>query len=56
MPGRLAIRAPGPGERDVSLRQGLDIAVIGGGLAGLAAAWHLGARHRVTLYERHASP
>ncbi len=30
----------------------LDIAVIGSGVAGLGAAWSLGRRHRVTLYER----
>ena len=35
---------------------GADIAVIGGGLAGLAAAWALGREHRVTLYERHGQP
>lgn len=34
----------------------MDIAVIGGGVAGLSAAWWLGHRHRVTLYERHARP
>ena len=30
----------------------LDIAVIGTGVAGLAAAWLLAPRHRVTLYEQ----
>jgi uncharacterized protein len=34
----------------------LDIAVVGGGLAGLTAGWLLGQNHRVTLYERHAEP
>lgn len=29
----------------------LDIAVIGTGIAGMAAAWLLSARHRVTVYE-----
>ena len=27
------------------------IAIVGGGIAGLASAWTLAARHRVTLYE-----
>ena len=34
----------------------MKIAVIGGGLAGLAAAWLLSKRHTVTLFERHAQP
>jgi predicted NAD/FAD-binding protein len=34
----------------------MKIAVIGGGLAGLAAAWLLSKRHTVTLLERHAQP
>lgn len=34
----------------------MDIAVIGGGIAGLAAAWQLSRRHAVTLFERHAVP
>ena len=35
----------------------LNIAVVGGGLSGLAAAWMLGrGGHRVTLYERQARP
>ncbi len=28
------------------------IAVIGGGIAGLAAAWLLAVRHKVTLFEK----
>jgi predicted NAD/FAD-binding protein len=34
----------------------MKIAVIGGGIAGLAAAWLLSPRHQVTLFERHAQP
>lgn len=34
----------------------MKIAVIGGGIAGLAAAWQLSRRHAVTLFERHARP
>ncbi len=34
----------------------MKIAVIGGGLAGLCAAWLLSPRHQVTLLERHARP
>ncbi len=30
---------------------GLDIAVVGSGIAGLSCAWLLGQAHRVTLYE-----
>jgi len=30
----------------------LDIAVVGSGISGLASAWLLGTRHRVTLYEQ----
>ncbi|MCE2658055.1 MAG: NAD(P)-binding protein [Rubrivivax sp.] len=33
-----------------------DIAILGTGLAGLAAAWALGREHRVTLYEKHHEP
>jgi predicted NAD/FAD-binding protein len=36
------------------VRHGSEIAVIGGGIAGLAAAWRLSTHHRVTLFERHA--
>lgn len=35
------------------MRVSLDIAVIGGGIAGLSAAWRLSTHHRVTLMERH---
>ncbi|WP_457425481.1 FAD-dependent oxidoreductase [Roseateles sp. P5_E7] len=34
----------------------MNIAVIGGGIAGLVAAWQLSRRHAVTLFERHAVP
>lgn len=34
----------------------MDIAVIGGGIAGLVAAWRLSQRHAVTLFERQAAP
>lgn len=34
----------------------MEIAIIGGGIAGLAAAWMLSRRHRVTLFERQAQP
>lgn len=34
----------------------MKIAVIGGGIAGLVAAWQLSRRHAVTLFERHALP
>ena len=37
------------------MRMGLDIAVIGGGIAGLSAAWRLSTHHRVTLMERLAN-
>lgn len=34
----------------------MNIAVIGGGIAGLAAAWLLSRQHTVTLFERQAQP
>ena len=34
----------------------MSIAIIGGGIAGLAAAWWLSRRHAVTLFERQAQP
>ncbi|MCV2419185.1 NAD(P)-binding protein [Paucibacter sp. DJ4R-1] len=34
----------------------MNIAVIGGGIAGLVAAWQLSRRHAVTLFERQAVP
>jgi predicted NAD/FAD-binding protein len=38
------------------MTRGARIAVIGGGIGGLCAAWLLGRRHRVTLFERQARP
>lgn len=38
------------------MRNGMEIAVVGGGIAGLSAAWLLSARHRVTLLEKHPVP
>ncbi len=34
----------------------MNIAIIGGGLAGLVAAWLLSQRPAITLFERHAQP
>lgn len=39
-----------------SRRDSLDIAVIGSGIAGLASAWLLSKRHRVTLFEKDDRP
>ncbi|HSI41276.1 MAG TPA: FAD-dependent oxidoreductase [Xanthobacteraceae bacterium] len=36
--------------------EALDIAVIGSGISGMAAAWLLSQRHRVTVYEREVRP
>src|SRR6202012_833154 len=36
--------------------EGMEIAVIGSGIAGLSAAWLLSQRHRVTLYESAPRP
>jgi uncharacterized protein len=38
--------------RDSSGVQDLDVAVVGAGVAGLAAAWLLSHAHRVTVYEQ----
>jgi NADPH-dependent glutamate synthase beta subunit-like oxidoreductase/glutamate synthase domain-containing protein 3/ferredoxin len=47
--GRLALDLPAPGKADPT---GHSIAVIGGGPAGLSAAWQLGLKgHSVNLYE-----
>ncbi len=34
----------------------MRIAIVGSGIAGLSAAWLLGRRHKVTLFERHGRP
>ena len=34
----------------------MKIAVVGGGIAGLAVAWLLSRHHEVTLFERHTQP
>ena len=34
----------------------LDVAVVGSGISGLACAWLLAQRHKVTLYERETRP
>jgi predicted NAD/FAD-binding protein len=38
----------------MTLLEGKKIAVIGGGVAGITAAWLLGKRHSVTLFEKNA--
>jgi len=40
----------------MSSKPTLNIAVIGAGVAGLSAAWMLGVRHRVTLFEANDYP
>ncbi|MFZ5578996.1 MAG: NAD(P)/FAD-dependent oxidoreductase [Pseudomonadota bacterium] len=40
----------------MSHEQGLNIAVIGAGVAGLVSAWLLGSRHRVCLFEANDYP
>jgi predicted NAD/FAD-binding protein len=40
----------------VTVAPGQRIAVVGAGLAGLAAAWWLARRHEVTVFERHGRP
>ena len=40
----------------MSSKPSLDIAVIGAGVAGLSAAWMLGSKHRVTLFEANDYP
>jgi predicted NAD/FAD-binding protein len=42
---------PGSNDRIASGQAPLDIAVIGTGIAGMACAWLLSERHRVTVYE-----
>ena len=42
----------GRGDEVEGMLPGTDLAVIGSGAAGLAAAWLLATRHRVTIYER----
>ena len=40
----------------MSFKPSLDIAIIGAGVAGLSAAWMLGSKHRVTLFEANDYP
>ncbi len=48
--------AAGGGSAGAPRNGPLDIAVIGSGISGLAAAWLLASRHRVTVYEADARP
>ncbi len=41
-----------PGRKGLRSAGGLNIAVIGSGISGLAAAWLLSKKHRVSLFER----
>ena len=42
-----------PFSQGIGVQSGLKIAVVGSGIAGLAASWYLGQRCRVSLYEKH---